>query len=632
MLKPKKMKKARIIVLKSAAEKLLKDLHLAGLVDIRKTRYEGLDQGRPLPSFDEISSLLLELRSVMTLISPYAPEAVERPAIIEGGRAIKEARELEIGGPLRELNKKANQLNEKLKNLESRAGTVQKLMHFSGVNFGRLDTKTVSLKVGEIPQVKIDPLHRKMDKAKAHCRLVSDPSSNITLVLYEEKSVGVVDNILAEAGFTEIVLPEGMSTPAETLERLKKEEKAAAEELEAARKEMAAIAAENYNRVAALLASLQVDAERAEIASRFSESSTLYVLEGWILAERFGKLDGIVRGYSGKAVLQDVPFGHGELPPTVLDNPKAAGPFEFLTESYSLPNYFELDPTLPYMIGLPILYGMIVGDFFYGIISILLGYFLMQKFRKSYTMYNVSRIWFYSGFVTLIFGVIYDEWGGFTHQMLLNWLGSWIGMKEVLSQPLYTGFLRMQNILTLVGMTAFVGMLHLGAGFALGAVNEWRHNRKHAIAKIAWIGVELGILLTLLPVIGLVAEPALLQAGLVLLGISVIALAATEGILGIIELPGLLGNILSYTRIAAIGIVGIVIAEFLLNQFLIPSPEQGLLAIALIPIFLVLHVANAFLAMFESLVQGGRLNIVEFRSKFLHGGGETFSPFALKKD
>jgi vacuolar-type H+-ATPase subunit I/STV1 len=35
--------------------------------------------------------------------------------------------------------------------------------------------------------------------------------------------------------------------------------------------------------------------------------------------------------------------------------------------------------------------------------------------------------------------------------------------------------------------------------------------------------------------------------------------------------------------------------------------------------------------MFESLVQGGRLNIVEFRSKFLHGGGEAFTPFALKK-
>jgi V/A-type H+-transporting ATPase subunit I len=190
----------------------------------------------------------------------------------------------------------------------------------------------------------------------------------------------------------------------------------------------------------------------------------------------------------------------------------------------------------------------------------------------------------------------------------------------------------MKHILELVGLTAFVGMIHLAFGFAIGAINEWKHNKKHAMAKIAWIGVEIGMLLTLLPAIGLVAMPALMYAGLAVLVISVIALAITEGILGIIELPGLLGNILSYTRIAAIGIVGIVIAEILLNQFVIPLPEHGIFALLLLPLFLLLHVVNAFIAMFESLVQGGRLNIVEFRSKFLHGGGEIFVPFSVKKE
>jgi V/A-type H+-transporting ATPase subunit I len=246
-------------------------------------------------------------------------------------------------------------------------------------------------------------------------------------------------------------------------------------------------------------------------------------------------------------------------------------------------------------------------------------------------MYNVSRIWMYSGVATLIFGIIFDEWGGFNHVQLLNYFGSWVGV-EVLSEPLYQGFHRMKHILELVGLTAFVGMIHLAFGFAIGAINEWKHNKKHAMAKIAWIGVEIGMLLTLLPAIGLVAMPALMYAGLAVLVISVIALAITEGILGIIELPGLLGNILSYTRIAAIGIVGIVIAEILLNQFVIPLPEHGIFALLLLPLFLLLHVVNAFIAMFESLVQGGRLNIVEFRSKFLHGGGEIFVPFSVKKE
>jgi vacuolar-type H+-ATPase subunit I/STV1 len=36
--------------------------------------------------------------------------------------------------------------------------------------------------------------------------------------------------------------------------------------------------------------------------------------------------------------------------------------------------------------------------------------------------------------------------------------------------------------------------------------------------------------------------------------------------------------------------------------------------------------------MFEAIIQGGRLNIIEFKLKFVKGGGRPFRPFALKKD
>ena len=55
--------------------------------------------------------------------------------------------------------------------------------------------------------------------------------------------------------------------------------------------------------------------------------------------------------------------------------------------------------------------------------------------------------------------------------------------------------------------------------------------------------------------------------------------------------------------------------------------QEGALVLA--PVFIIFHVLNCFVAMFESLIQGGRLNIVEFRSKFLQGGGDLFIPFSL---
>jgi V/A-type H+-transporting ATPase subunit I len=250
----------------------------------------------------------------------------------------------------------------------------------------------------------------------------------------------------------------------------------------------------------------------------------------------------------------------------------------------------------------------------------------MKKFRNNYTMHSVARIWLVCAIPTILFGIIFDEYGGMTHFDLLEYIAKWTGT-TLAHAPLYTGFHRMDNVLILLAVTAMMGWLHLAAGFIMGAINEWEHNRKHAYAKVAWIGVEVAVLLALLPyVAGL--SPVLTTAGLALLAVSVAVLAATEGIIGLIEVPSLMGNIISYTRITAIGLVGIVIAE-LVNRFVIPLPESGIMALVLLPLFVFLHVLNCFIAMFESLIQGGRLNIVEFRSKFMHGNAELFNPFAL---
>jgi V/A-type H+-transporting ATPase subunit I len=626
MFRPKKMTKVRLIVLKSQVEGLVRELHEAGLVDIRKSVYEGLEEGRPMASFDELSAELLKLRTDLAVMESAHPQKPGgEPGLMDGRKALEESRRLEVSRKLRALGHEINELSDSLKSLESDALMLEKVIHFKNVDFSKLSSRTIDYAVGEIPLAKTELLAEALEKTGSHTSMVVEPGFNVVLVIFERKSQAGIEAVLTDAGFMDIDLPEGTTTPMETLNRLNMESSSKNARLKDLRSQVAALSKESIGEVRRLIRSLEVEAERAEIASRFSSSKTLYVIEGWVMEEDLDQLRSITQKRP-HVMMEDAGFSHDEVPPTVLDNPGVASPFEFLTKSYSLPNYFELDPTMTYMIGLPILYGMIVGDFLYGVLSLMLALVLMRKFAKSYVMHNVSKIWLYSAFPTMLFGIIFDEWGGMSHEHLINYIGSWFGT-QLLSAPLYTGFHRIENVLALVAISALAGMIHLGAGFALGAVNEWHHSKKHSLAKISWIGVEAGLLLALLGAVGL-AEPAFTTAGLIVLVISVIALAATEGILGIIELPGLVGNILSYTRIAAIGIVGIVIAE-LLNEFIIPMPSHGLLALVLLPVFFIFHVFNCFIAMFESLVQGGRLNIVEFRSKFLHGGGDVFIPFAL---
>jgi V/A-type H+-transporting ATPase subunit I len=627
MFRPKSMKKVRLIVLKAHVQRLIKDLHEAGLVDIRKTVHKGLDEGRPLPSFDDLSAELLKLRTVLSVMEEsVGRKDTAEPGIIEGAKALAEAKSLGFDEQLRRLNNDAAELGERIKALENEALTVDRVLHFKNMDFSKLRTRTLDYRVGELPQAKIAKLRERLERMGGHTALVSEPGYNVALLMFEKKGQSEVDSLLGELGFNDSELPEGMTTPIETINRINMEHESKKARLGELRKEMADLSRRNIHKVKSLLHSLEVESERAEIAERFSSSKCVHVIEGWVLEEEMDVLKSMTERYPD-IIVEDVHFGHHEVPPTVLDNPRAAEPLEFVTKSYSLPNYFELDPTMAYFIGLPILYGMIVGDVLYGAASIAIGYWLMQKFKDSYTMSNVAKLWFLAGFPTLIFGLIFDEWAGMSHFHLLELFAHWTGI-VLLHNPLYNGFHRLEGVFQLVVMTVAVGIVHLGFGFVLGAINEWHHNKKHALAKIAWLGVEAGMVLSLVGAIGILPSPFTI-AGLVVLVLSILGLAMTEGFMGIIELPGLVGNILSYTRIAAVGVVGVVIAE-LLNDFLVPLPEQGIFAIILLPIFIGFHLLNAFIAMFEALVQGGRLNIVEFRSKFLHGGGEIFSPFKMR--
>lgn len=627
MFRPKSMKKVRLIVLKTHVGGLIRDLHEAGLVDIRKTLHKGLDEGRPLASFDELSADLLKLRTVLSLMeSSIAGKDSKEPAMMEASKAMAEARSLGFDEHLKQLNNEAAAVGERIRALENEALAVERVLHFKSVDFGKLKTRTLDYRVGEVPAAKMARLDERLDAMGGHTAVVSEAGYNVVLIMFEDKNRNQVDSLLGELGFNDIELPGGMSTPMETINRINAENESAKARLKEVKKGMAHISKENIHKVSSLLRSLEVESERAEIAERFSSSKCVHVIEGWILEERMDALESIARKYPG-AIVEDARFGHEEMPPTVLDNPQVAGPLEFVTKSYSLPNYFELDPTMAYFIGLPVLYGMIVGDVLYGLASIGIGYWLMQKFKNSYTMSNVARIWFLAGFPTLLFGLLFDEWAGMSHFHLLEIFAKWTGI-ALLHAPLYTGFHRLEGVFELIILTVIVGVVHLAFGFMLGAVNEWHHNKKHALAKVAWLGVEAGMVLSIVGAVGVVGPPSVL-VGLALLVVSIIGLAMTEGVLGIIELPGLVGNILSYTRIAAVGVVGVVIAE-LLNEFIVPLPQQGLFAIVMFPIFVALHLVNAFIAMFEALIQGGRLNIVEFRSKFLHGGGEIFSPFKIR--
>jgi V/A-type H+-transporting ATPase subunit I len=128
--------------------------------------------------------------------------------------------------------------------------------------------------------------------------------------------------------------------------------------------------------------------------------------------------------------------------------------------------------------------------------------------------------------------------------------------------------------------------------------------------------------------------PGMLVPSVAVLVLSIVGLMLTEGVIAAVEIPGLLGNVMSYLRIAAVGVGGVIIAEAI-NELLMPhfelTPGGIVMFIIITALYLAMHLASCMLAMFESLVHGARLNVVEFFGKFYKGGGTMFVPFSAKR-
>jgi V/A-type H+-transporting ATPase subunit I len=212
-----------------------------------------------------------------------------------------------------------------------------------------------------------------------------------------------------------------------------------------------------------------------------------------------------------------------------------------------------------------------------------------------------------------VFGLLYGE--------LFGTLGEHFGM-----QPLWFDRASAEHVSALLIMSLAVGAAHITLGLILGVREAIKDkSRSHLLERG---GMLLG-LISLFFIVGILTNflpkgfmtPAI--SGLI---IGIVLLGASLGWLGILMAPiefiGLIGNVLSYLRIAAIGLASVYLAKVANDM----AGMAGSIIVGLI-LAVLIHTLNLALGAFSPTIHSLRLHYVEFFRKFYEGGGRPYQPF-----
>ena len=179
----------------------------------------------------------------------------------------------------------------------------------------------------------------------------------------------------------------------------------------------------------------------------------------------------------------------------------------------------------------------------------------------------------------------------------------------------------------LLVMSIGVGAVHVTLGLILGVWEAIRsRSRNHLLERG---GMLLG-LIGLFFVIGVLTDylpKGLMTPAIVGMIIGIVLLGASLGWLGIlmgpIEFISLIGNILSYLRIAAIGLASVALAR-VANEM---AGMVGNLIVGVI-VAVLIHALNLVMGAFSPTIHSLRLHYVEFFRKFYESGGRPYQPFS----
>ena len=359
---------------------------------------------------------------------------------------------------------------------------------------------------------------------------------------------------------------------------------------------------------------LENEKKKEASVENFLKTKSMDVIEGYVpsdMAETFKKdLTSVL----GEEYLLDIRKADLDDPdvPIILDNNSVVEPFESVVETYALPRYNEIDPSLLVAIFYTIFTGFMIGDLGYGLLGVIgtIAMLKLKDFPKSSE--KMVKLFLAISLSACFFGILFGSVFGGIIEVPFGWIDT------------------QKDVYTLIGMSFAIGTVALMVSVGMTIVINLKNNRPldaiyDSLFTYLFLG-GIGYYVYSKSKIGLYVMAAGMVGILLFSGRDAKTIGGRlgSGFYNVYGLTSWIGDFVSFLRLMALVLSGGFVA-YAVNVIVKMVGGAGFFGLlGGIIIFVVFQIFNMFLSYLSAYVHGLRLIYVEMFNKFYEGGGVKF--------